>query len=262
MEKALELAKEAQTGGGAGIHPDEIIRMLAASQIAVDKLPDSQLRIWGNYITDVSNALAATQEVVKARLELSKILPDAGTTPRAITEEISKLNEAIQLLEAPKATAKIMATSLETASTAQANMVAPSQAAATAHQSSAASLSQMAADSMTIAGNLSNSRGFSGGVHSQGGRIGYFAHGGQGTDTIPAMLSAGEHITNARSSRRFFSQLQAINAGQTPVFRSEGGDTYNTTVGDINVSGAGSPQVVARDVMRAIRREERRGSGR
>ena len=262
MEKALALAKKAQATGGAGIHPDEITRMLAASQAAVETLPGDQLRIWGNYITDVSNALAKTNEVVKARLELKKILPDAGTSTSAITEEISKLNEAIQLLEAPKATATVLATSLVTASTAQANMVAPSQAAATAHQSSAASLSQMAADSVTIAGNLSNSRGFSGGVHSQGGQVGYFAHGGQGTDTIPAMLSAGEHITNARSSRRFFSQLQAMNAGQTPVFKSEGGDTYNTNVGDINVSGTGSPQVVARDVMRAIRREERRGSGR
>jgi TP901 family phage tail tape measure protein len=98
--------------------------------------------------------------------------------------------------------------------------------------------------------------------NAHGGRVGYFASGGQGTDTINAMLSKGEHVTNARSSRRFFSQLQAMNAGQNPVFRSEGGDTYNTTVGDINVSGGGNPQVAAREVMKAIRREERRGSGR
>ncbi len=97
---------------------------------------------------------------------------------------------------------------------------------------------------------------------SRGGRVGYFANGGRGTDTIPAMLSAGEHVTNARSSQRFFSQLQAMNAGQQPVFRNDGGDTYNTNVGDINVSGAGKPAVVAREVMKAIRREERRGSGR
>ncbi len=97
---------------------------------------------------------------------------------------------------------------------------------------------------------------------AKGGRMSYFAAGGRGTDVIPAMLTQGEFVTNAKSSQRFFSQLQAMNAGQTPVFKSEGGDTYNTNVGDINVSGTGSPQVVARDVMRAIRREERRGSGR
>ena len=99
-------------------------------------------------------------------------------------------------------------------------------------------------------------------TQSKGGQVGYFANGGRGTDTIPAMLSAGEHVTNARSSRRFFSQLQAMNAGQQPVFRNDGGDTYNTSVGDINVSGAGKPAVVAREVMKAIRREERRGSSR
>ena len=76
------------------------------------------------------------------------------------------------------------------------------------------------------------------------------------------MLSAGETVTNARSSRRFFSQLQAMNAGQTPVYRNDGGDTFNTNVGDINVSGAGNPQQTAREVMKAIRREERRGSSR
>jgi hypothetical protein len=92
--------------------------------------------------------------------------------------------------------------------------------------------------------------------------MGYFANGGQGTDVINAMLSKGETVTNAKSSRRFFSQLQAINAGQNPVYRSEGGDTFNTTVGDINVSGGGNPQQAAREVMKAIRREERRGSGR
>jgi len=97
---------------------------------------------------------------------------------------------------------------------------------------------------------------------SMGGQVGYFANGGRGMDTIPAMLSAGEYVTNARSSQRFFSQLQAMNAGQQPVFHNNGGDTYNTNVGDINVSGAGKPTIVAREVMKAIRREERRGSSR
>ncbi len=98
--------------------------------------------------------------------------------------------------------------------------------------------------------------------NSNGGRVGYFANGGRGTDTIPAMLSAGEHVTNARSSRRFASQLQAINAGQQPVYRNDGGDTFNTNVGDINVSGARGPEATARTIMSKIRREERRGSGR
>jgi len=95
-----------------------------------------------------------------------------------------------------------------------------------------------------------------------GGRVGYLANGGRGTDTIPAMLSKGETVTNARSSRRFFSQLQAMNAGQKPIYRNDGGDTYNTNVGDINVSGASNPEQTARVVMAKIRREQRRGSAR
>jgi hypothetical protein len=93
----------------------------------------------------------------------------------------------------------------------------------------------------------------------------YFAAGGmaRGTDTIPAMLSAGERVTDAKNSRRFFSQLQAIGAGQQPVYRNAGGDTYNTNVGDINVQDtSGRPNQTAREVMRQIQREQRRGSGR
>jgi hypothetical protein len=92
----------------------------------------------------------------------------------------------------------------------------------------------------------------------------YFAAGGtaRGTDTIPAMLSAGEKVTDAKNSRRFFSQLQSIGAGQQPVYRNAGGDTYNTNVGDINVQDtSGRPYQTAREVMRQIKREQRRGSG-
>ena len=93
----------------------------------------------------------------------------------------------------------------------------------------------------------------------------YFAAGGvaRGTDTQMAMLSAGERVTDAKNSRRFFSQLQAIGAGQQPVYRNAGGDTYNTDVGGISVHDkSGQPQQTAREVMRAIKREQRRGSGR
>ncbi len=54
---------------------------------------------------------------------------------------------------------------------------------------------------------------------------GWFAKGGypRGFDTIPAMLSPGEFVVNAASSRRFASQLVAMNAGIQPTFKSEGG---------------------------------------
>lgn len=95
-----------------------------------------------------------------------------------------------------------------------------------------------------------------------GGQIDYRAMGGRGTDTIPAMLSRGEFVVNARSARQFFPQLQAINAGRNPVYRSEGGPT-NVTVGDVNVNNHGGPAEIglaaARQIKQILRREVRRG---
>jgi TP901 family phage tail tape measure protein len=94
-----------------------------------------------------------------------------------------------------------------------------------------------------------------------GGLMSYFANGGvgRGQDRIPAFLSAGEFVVNARSAGRFFSQLQAINAGQTPVFRNQGG-TVNVTVGDVNVQASSSPRATGRAIAQEISREIRRGS--
>ena len=92
-----------------------------------------------------------------------------------------------------------------------------------------------------------------------GGMI-YRAGGGPvGSDTIPAMLSPGEMVINAASSRKFAAQLIAMNAGIQPAFRSEGGQTTN--IGDINVSvtGGASGKQTARSIAAELRRELRRG---
>ena len=95
---------------------------------------------------------------------------------------------------------------------------------------------------------------------SLGGMI-YRQYGGfvpKGTDTIPAMLSPGEFVVNAKSSRQFFSQLVAMNAGTRPVYREQGGPVTN--VGDVNITvqGASKPQQTARETMSAFKREMRR----
>ena len=76
------------------------------------------------------------------------------------------------------------------------------------------------------------------------------------------MLAPGEFVVNQRSSRQFFSQLQAINAGSRPVYRDSGGQV--THVGDVSITIAESstPKQTAREIMAAIRRESRRGSSR
>jgi TP901 family phage tail tape measure protein len=92
----------------------------------------------------------------------------------------------------------------------------------------------------------------------------FLASGGRarGIDRIPAMLAPGEFVINQRSSRQFFSQLQAINAGSRPVYRDSGGQVTN--IGDVSITIAESstPKQTAREIMAAIRRESRRGSSR
>lgn len=91
---------------------------------------------------------------------------------------------------------------------------------------------------------------------AHGGR--YFAAGGRGTDTVPAWLTPGEFVINKRSARKFFPQLQAINAGQKPLFREQGG--HVTSIGDIHVSvkGGDTPAQSVREIASGLRRELRR----
>jgi hypothetical protein len=64
---------------------------------------------------------------------------------------------------------------------------------------------------------------------------------------------------NARSTRQFRTELQAMNAGQTPQFRDKGGPVTN--VGDINVNvstDTASARQTGRGIASELRRELRR----
>ncbi len=100
---------------------------------------------------------------------------------------------------------------------------------------------------------------------AHGGLIKYLSGGGfapKGTDTVPAMLTPGEFVVNAKSSKQFYSQLVAMNAGIKPTYRAEGGAVTNNNIGDINVSVNGGPSTnqSARDIATALRREMRRNT--
>lgn len=43
------------------------------------------------------------------------------------------------------------------------------------------------------------------------------------SDSIPAMLSNGEYVINAKATSQHFALLEAINKGRTPVYRASGG---------------------------------------
>jgi hypothetical protein len=96
----------------------------------------------------------------------------------------------------------------------------------------------------------------------KGGMMDFLAAGGQarGTDTIAAMLSPGEFVMNARSSRKFFPQLVAMNAGVSPAFRADGGSVTNVTIGDVVVQNQGGTGRIGRTAAAAIQREIRRGT--
>jgi hypothetical protein len=136
-------------------------------------------------------------------------------------------------------------------------------------QNAAASIARSAATAaqeFRNAASASNSIGAgSGGGQTQnaafGGLIKYFNNGGftpRGTDTVPAMLSPGEFVVNAKSTKLFFSQLQAINSGVQPRFFQDGGAVTN--VGDINVTVSDSRggDATGRDIARSLKRELRR----
>jgi hypothetical protein len=102
---------------------------------------------------------------------------------------------------------------------------------------------------------------------AKGGFVRYFANGGaaRGMDTIPVMARPGEAFINPKSAQRSFSQIQAINAGQQPVYRQHGGPI---SIGDINVtvqggnSDAAKGQASGRAIARVLEREVRRGTSR
>ena len=91
----------------------------------------------------------------------------------------------------------------------------------------------------------------------------YFADGGvmgRGQDKIITALSQGETVINSKQSKRFFSELNAMNQGSQPVFREQGGPVTN--VGDVNVTvnGGDSSQQTVREIGRALRRQVQRGN--
>ena len=79
----------------------------------------------------------------------------------------------------------------------------------------------------------------------------------RGQDRILTSTAPGEFVMNANSTRKFRSELTAMNANQTPQFRETGGAVTN--VGDINVNinssdtGAVQGRSIARDLKRELR---------
>lgn len=104
---------------------------------------------------------------------------------------------------------------------------------------------------------------------SHGGRVGYFSDGAflsdflsgkyaTGTDRIPAMLTRGEYVVNAGSTKQFLPLLRAINAGKLTAQ----GANQGTSVGDINITvqGGSSADGTIKNIASGLRRGLRTGS--
>jgi hypothetical protein len=117
-------------------------------------------------------------------------------------------------------------------------------------------------DLAATAASVPPSGGGGGAMTASHGGMAFLAGGGRprGTDVIPAMLSPGEMVMSAATTRRFASQLTAMNAGAKPSYHSQGG--HVTNIGDINVTvgGGGTGRQTARSIATELRRELRRGT--
>ncbi len=178
-----------------------------------------------------------------AKLQQLKALQGQSSADPALTAQLTKLEQVLAANPAGQFSS----------TTASMNAaVSPSQAIAAAWERAAAAAERAAAAALRAA-STPKRKYF-------GGEL-YLADGGaaRGMDSIPAMLSPGEFVVNAKSARNFASQLTAINAGQNPVFRDNGGSVTNVTIGDVNVNGGSTSQQTIDAIGRGLKREIRRG---
>ncbi|MCK9463146.1 MAG: phage tail tape measure protein [Proteobacteria bacterium] len=98
-------------------------------------------------------------------------------------------------------------------------------------------------------------------VDSSASTISPRAFGGMthGTDSVKALLTPGEFVVNANASRRFYSQLVAMNAG--PRHFASGGPVTSIN-GDFNISmnSSGNEHIDVVKIGKLLRREVRRGT--
>jgi len=217
-----------------------------------------------NAIVTSTTALAEAMSVPsQAAIQLRDTLVTAeqtaigiGNAFAPITEQVNIANEAVgNLITSLNNAATATNTSAQAAAnwnTQLQNCAQSGYAAASAMQAAASAAMQAAQACAQAAATCAG-----GGVGAAyGGR--YFQDGGRGTDRIPAWLTPGEFVVNARAARNFFPQLQAINAGQQPIYRDQGGTVTN--VGDINVTvrGGDSSSQTIREIATGLRRELKR----
>jgi TP901 family phage tail tape measure protein len=268
-EERWSITIQPDVAGRPGIEDEEVTtpEQLAAQSTAANQLQtdlmavNTELSNIVQAVTGLGPAFATPVESggqLRASLEgVSQAIIGVSTAMPLITSQLTNsvttagslttaLNQSATAVNAIAQATQSLTGSIGAAAGAGVSMAASMQAAAAAAVKAAQACA--AAAKQCAGGNV---RAYSGGR--------FFANGGRGTDTIPAMLTPGEFVVNARSARNFFPQLQAINAGQTPAYRDQGGTVTN--IGDVNVTvqgGDGPPSQTIREIGNGLRRELRR----
>lgn len=209
-------------------------------------------------VTKIQTALAD----LAPKTEAFKKAFDASIEAQNTQQQISALTE---IIDGAKTRAELMNSALTAMAPAAA---AGSNSAVTSLNAvaTAANNAKAAVDALNAAQSAGSSNGSTATqTKARGGLMHFFNRGGfapRGTDTVPAMLSPGEFVVNAKSTRRFYSELQAINAGRSPAYLADGGPVSNS-FGDININlPKGTDEQHARSVVKKINRQLRRGSAR
>lgn len=241
IDKIEELAKQGIFAGKeVNAAFASIIKTVNEVDFASQMTLKSSADIVGNIKKELDQANEAQEEFAKAQKDA--LNPQEATQ---FTDIIGRLKELMPVQEA-----RAVGDNLQAASTSVTSLT-----------TNVGNLTDALQKAATVAASI---RVPSGDVFANFGSVGvrYFADGGvaRGADRIHAMLAPGESIINSRATAKFFPQIQAINAMQSPSFRSDSGSVTN--VGDITVNvGAGMDENhTARNIGNALRREIRRGT--
>lgn len=266
LVKAIRAAGESETLGA-----DQLNHINQLKQEFLDQA--SWLEEWTTYGAAIKGIGDAISELTRREQALQEVQNSPVNTER-FKQEAEQRRLLQQLLQQThpdvleQNSQKVKQNTNETQAALQSG-VSPAQGIAQAMADAAASAGMLAATlNILPSPSIGTQYAANGGLmrRSHVNRIAtYFASGGfasRGADTIPTMLSPNEYVVNPQSTRRFFSQLQAINAGVQPVYRSDGGSVTN--IGDINVTvkGGDSSRQTARQIASELRRELRRGTSR
>lgn len=232
---------------------DQTIKTLEAENKAINDLVAAQTKL------NVAKAQAAndtaTETSIKSQAEAVKQSNDLGAAVENSSKKLADLTQnttnAVGVLNNPFVTATNNASNGLEAVQSVINSFDTSNIVNQAANAIQA-LQDLAAAQAATGG---------GGFFAQGGMVLGFANGGfapRGTDTVPAMLTPGEFVVNARDSKRFFSELVAMNSGRMPIFRQDGGSVTNN-IGDININvPPGNGPVDTRELAKELRRQIKR----